>query len=172
MKDQVLYRLYTTAEASVFTNVDKRKIKKEREHKILTSTKLSFSDLLYRYIIGCLDLDCSVPQRKSIKELVDKHNENPEQHHLLFNVIPCNLQACEDALIEVVSGFLAWKDDLHTDEEFGRKKKYVSGSAACIKDLLAAKSPTDQARLFSRYPELCEEDVSYAIMYKAAYPRG
>lgn len=172
MKERILFRLYSTAEASAFTGIDKRKIKKEREHKVLENVKLEFSDLLYLHIIQKSTVDLAVPIRKHLKKVIDSHKEDPENGESFLGSIPCNLQPAEDDLVKVIQSFLEWKDDLHTEKQHGREMKYVSGSNATVKDLLAAKTPEEQARLFSKNPELGPEDVNHAIMYKAAYPRG
>lgn len=169
--DIALDRIYTASEAHAFTGVSKKRIKKEKEFKIITNRKLLFEDLVYLNIIRICPHDLSVPMRKELKESLEEFFRGESSGVQVGGVFDINISKHCINLAEHIAKIITWIESLTPIVEHHTQYLYIEGTRVHVKQIYTITDPRDLEDLRKANHELSDDDIEYAKIYHAAYPR-
>src|SRR5262249_336954 len=169
--------LLTTTEVASLVQLDEKRVRKDVEYGVVAATnppRFDFATLVYFRAIALLDLTLGLRDRKRLHDLIDRAlRQRPVPLTLPISpVVELRLGEIVDETRSKLEHFMVWKKKLVKDDRILGGEEAFPNTRLAVRQiggmLLRGVAPEE---IREDYPYLTEDDLQFAKLFAAAYPR-
>ena len=167
--------VFTPTEAAAIVQVPTKRVYKELEYSIITSTenppRLPFVALVYLRALKEVDFTFSIDFRTLLyKRLVDAITHNSTSLEIARYFV-LQLDAISNELSELINRFNQWKESLVTNPAIMGGEAVFPDSRLTVRHIGTMLERGESKEVIREdYHYLSEEDIEFALLYIRAYP--
>ncbi|MEC4896069.1 MAG: DUF433 domain-containing protein [Oscillatoria sp. PMC 1051.18] len=166
---------FTPNEAAAFVQLPLKRVYKEIEYQIITSSdnspRLNFTDLIYLRAIKSVNFEFSVKSRMSLYQRLVKACQSNSPTLEVAKFFFLQIEPISQELSELISNFNKWKQTLVTDPNILGGETVFPNSRLSVRRIgtMLEKGELDSV-IREDYPYLSSDDLANARLYVQAYP--
>ena len=167
----------TVNEAAALLELDEKRVRKELEYGFFgpaTPPRLDLPALVYFRVVRQLGVQLGVEDRRKLCRLIADafaHNAVPSKVQLSL-VLEVRLDQVTEEISQRLRRFEGWKSRLVVDQKVLGGEPVFPGRRLAVRHvggMLLRGTPIEEVR--EDYPYLTDQDIEYAKLFTAAYPR-